>query len=64
MLSYNPPTNVYQNYQIEPFYLLRQRAVNIPYVLQSTIDKSVSLTYPLSSDDLLHQATLGILSNC
>jgi len=54
---------IYQNYQIEPSYLLRQRTVNIPYVLQPTIKKSMSLTYLLTSDDLVHQATLEILSN-
>lgn len=63
MFSYQLPMNVYQNDRIGPFYLLRQIAVNIPYVLQPTIEKSMSLTYLLSSDDLVHQATLEKLSN-
>lgn len=62
MFSYHPPTTVYQNFQIEPFYLLKQRAVNIPYILQPIIKKSMSLAY-LSSDDLSYQVTLEILSN-
>lgn len=63
MFSYHPPTTVYQNYQIELFYLLRQTAVNIAEVQQSTIKKSMSLTYLLPSDNLIHQTTLEILSN-
>lgn len=30
LFDYQPPTTVYQNYRIEPFYLLRLSAVNIP----------------------------------
>lgn len=37
--------------------------MNIPCILLSTIKKSMPLTYLLSSDDFIHQATLEILLN-